>query len=317
MHAARSACIGLLSAAIGLTAAAGCGSPEITTAPISPVSSTGSASAATAATPRAGVGDTLELAGSQAGERMAVTVTQVVDPAFPSTGFDSPSPGDRLVAVQFRLSNTGTAPYSDSPSNGAQVIDSTGQGFNAVIAGTSTAGPAFPAGVRVAPGESALGFITFDIPARSAVAKVQFTLESGFAAQTGQWTVTGAPGSPRTPGAPTTPGSARTPGTPATPTATPTVSTAAPAQVVLDYVAAINSHDYARAWALGGRNLGGSYQSFVAGFADTAHDTVTITSVRGNTVGVVLDALQNDGSHRFYSGTYTVVNGVITGAAIR
>ncbi|WP_370217495.1 DUF4352 domain-containing protein [Kitasatospora sp. GAS1066B] len=261
------------------------------------------------------MGDTLELAGTEAGARMAVTVTQVVDPAQPADQFSSPSPGQHFVAVQFRLNNIGTTGYSDSPSNGAQLIDTSGQGFNAAITDTTTAGPAFPAGVHIAPGGTALGFITFQVPDTSTVAKVQFTLASGFAQQTGQWnvpassgaTATSVPSSAPPATAPGSPGAAATPGT---------SSATDPQQVVTNYFAAVNAHDFATAWALGGKNLAHDYQSFVAGFSTTSLDTLTVTGVQGGTVTVQLDATQTDGSHHLFVGSYTVQNGVITGANV-
>ncbi|MEV4616892.1 hypothetical protein AB0K43_30505 [Kitasatospora sp. NPDC049258] len=333
MRSARCARAVAGCAVLGLGVLAGCGSPDITTSPVSttsaragarsstaaPSSAPGS-TAGTAAPQRAAVGDALGLTGFQPDERMTVTVTQVVDPATPTSAGLAPSPGHRLVAVQFRLLNTGTAVYSDAPSNGATLIDSQGQGFNALAYAPTTAGPAFPAGVHLAQGESALGFISFDLPAGSSPAKVQFTLESGLAAQTGQWTVTGGSGGSGAPAA-SAAGTA-TPAAPSTPARTTATTTATavptdPGQVVRDYYAAINAHDYARAWALGGRNLSPSFAAFGAGFADTASDALTVTGVHGNTVEVTLDATARDGSHRHFAGSYTVVDGVITGASIR
>lgn len=86
--------------------------------------------------------------------------------------------------------------------------------------------------------------------------------------------------------------------------------------VVRAYFDAINAGDYRRAWDLGGKNLGGSYESFVAGFADTVNDTVTVTSTNGAEVLVTLDAEQSDGSIRHFVGTYTVRGGVITAAHV-
>ena len=78
------------------------------------------------------------------------------------------------------------------------------------------------------------------------------------------------------------------------------------------YVAAINRHDYARAWTLGGRNSTSSYSAFKQGFGTTAKDTLTIDSVSGNVVTAQLTALQTDGTVKTYHGDYTVRNGVIT-----
>ncbi|MFF3068842.1 hypothetical protein [Kitasatospora sp. NPDC057936] len=40
-----------------------------------------------------------------------------------------------------------------------------------------------------APGDTALGYITFQIPSSSKIQKVQFALDSGFAPTVGQWDV--------------------------------------------------------------------------------------------------------------------------------
>jgi hypothetical protein len=99
-------------------------------------------------------------------------------------------------------------------------------------------------------------------------------------------------------------------------TAPPTVTSTG--DVVNAYFAAINAGDYPRAWALGGANIqGGSYTSFVQGFASTTYDAVTILSVTGETATIELDALQSDGTHRHFAGTYTVRGGVIVAANVR
>jgi hypothetical protein len=83
--------------------------------------------------------------------------------------------------------------------------------------------------------------------------------------------------------------------------------------VVRRFYAAINDRDYPTAWALGGKNFGRSYQAFVAGFADTDHDDLRITAVRGQLVDVRLVASQDGGTRQtVYAGTYRVVGGVIT-----
>jgi hypothetical protein len=91
-----------------------------------------------------------------------------------------------------------------------------------------------------------------------------------------------------------------------------------PDQVVENFYDAINAHDYQTAWALlGGNKLGQTYQQFVAGFARTADDALSITGVNGDTVTVELVATQDDGSVRTYRGTYTVHGGRIVKANIR
>lgn len=106
--------------------------------------------------------------------------------------------------------------------------------------------------------------------------------------------------------------------TPSSPTTESSPATGSPEGTVEAYFDAINVGDYRRAWELGGKNIqGGSYTAFAQGFKDTAHDSVTIVSVVGDTVEVELDATQTDGTHQYFAGTYTVRDGVIVAADIQ
>ena len=99
---------------------------------------------------------------------------------------------------------------------------------------------------------------------------------------------------------------------------TPTASAPlGPAATVQAYIAAINDHNYPRAWALGGKNTGQSYNAFASGFNGTASDQLTIVSVSGDVVTVRLAATQTDGAVDDYHGTYTVAGGVITQSDIQ
>ncbi len=85
-----------------------------------------------------------------------------------------------------------------------------------------------------------------------------------------------------------------------------------PSRTVRAYFAAINAHNYLRAWDLGGRDTGSSYVGYVNGFGTTVKDTVTIVSVSGSVVTARITAMQTDGAVKTYQGTYTVIKGVIT-----
>ncbi|AVZ70995.1 hypothetical protein SLUN_00675 [Streptomyces lunaelactis] len=182
---------GLLAAAVACS-----GDEKVTTTPASTPAQESPAterpSAAQSPTPSrapsATVGNTLDLTGTGNGEKLAVTVVRVVDPAGAKNEFSSPEAGMRFVAVQFRLKNTGTAVYKDSPSNGAKVVDTQGQQFDATFEET-TAGPNFPGSVTIGPGDTGLGFIIFEVPKASKIAKVQFAMNSGYSTDTGQWNV--------------------------------------------------------------------------------------------------------------------------------
>jgi serine/threonine protein kinase len=97
----------------------------------------------------------------------------------------------------------------------------------------------------------------------------------------------------------------------------PAQDAAGPAATVQAYIRAINSHDYQKAWVLGGKYTGESYQSFVQGFNGTQHDYLTIVSVSGNVVNIRLAAAQTDGTVQHYQGTYTVNDGSITASHIQ
>ncbi|MEV0411295.1 DUF4352 domain-containing protein [Streptomyces sp. NPDC050448] len=136
-----------------------------------------------------GSGETIPLSGNEPGRHLDVTLTRVVDPADPAPpGSDSDSDPDRLVAVQLRLENTGTAAYKDSPAKASHLLDSDGQRFTGSNT-TTTAGPAFPDTVTLAPGDSALGFVTFRLPNDAGLAAVQFALNAGLADDVGHWSL--------------------------------------------------------------------------------------------------------------------------------
>ncbi|CAL9366181.1 DUF4352 domain-containing protein [Streptomyces sp. enrichment culture] len=132
------------------------------------------------------VGDTLTLRGMENGSQLDVTVVKVADPAKSADQFMEPDAGKRWVGVQFKLVNTGEAAYSDSPSNGAQVADSEGQQFDTTF-GDITAGPTMASSVKLKPGAQGLGWVVFEVPEAAKLATVQFTMDSGFADQTGEW----------------------------------------------------------------------------------------------------------------------------------
>ncbi|PZH18355.1 hypothetical protein C1I97_03870 [Streptomyces sp. NTH33] len=139
-----------------------------------------------AASEVAKVGDTLTLKGMKGGSRLDVTVVKVADPAKSADEFTEPDSGKRFVGVQFKLVNTGKAAYDDSPSNGAQVADSEGQQFDTTFADI-TAGPSMSSALKLKPGAQGLGWIVFEVPKASKLDTVQFTMDSGFADQTGEW----------------------------------------------------------------------------------------------------------------------------------
>jgi hypothetical protein len=101
-------------------------------------------------------------------------------------------------------------------------------------------------------------------------------------------------------------------GQPQPPASSP--AAASPQAVVRAYFAAINAHQWRKVWDLGGKNFGRTYDQMVAGYRSTAHDVLTSVHGHGRVVTVRLRAHQTDGTVRIYRITYTVQDGVITGA---
>jgi Domain of unknown function (DUF4352) len=136
------------------------------------------------------IGQWWELHGMDPNLVMRVTLVQGSDPAPPKDAFFAPGKDARFVALQIRLENVGSVMYSDSPGNGAVIVDADGQQFSESLGAGTTLGPTFGAGVRVPPGGSALGYLVFELPKSAKPAVFQFTLDSGFGPETGEWDLT-------------------------------------------------------------------------------------------------------------------------------
>lgn len=134
---------------------------------------------------------------------------------------------------------------------------------------------------------------------------------------------TGAPTpTPTGPTAPTSPAVPIPPAPPRTTSPPPPVTVpnvTSPWAVVSAYYAAIESGNFAEAWALigSGATTGQTYQEFVDGFACTGAQAVTNDGVRGDQVSFTLTAVDTCTGHiQTFSGTDTVRNGVIVAADV-
>lgn len=134
---------------------------------------------------RAAVGDAITLRGTEDGLQVRVTVTSVIDPGTAGE-FMEPSEGQRYVGVDLQLENVGTLPYDDSPDNGAQLIDQDNRQYSPTFAEINDC-QTFGGGVTMSPGDTRAGCVIFAIPEPAALRSFQFTLDSGFAPQTGVW----------------------------------------------------------------------------------------------------------------------------------
>jgi hypothetical protein len=182
----------LVAAAIGLVALAACESQTVIDQPSasgSEITDDGLIEKPGETKKTAALGDSIDLRGQSEGERMRVTVIELVDPAPSKDDIFTPEAGNKFVAVQIRLENIGSEVYSDSPTNGAVIIDTEDQQFRATFEDTS-AGPGFGGSATITVGDKRVGYITFEMPASAKPRIFQFTLSSGFAPETGEWTTT-------------------------------------------------------------------------------------------------------------------------------
>lgn len=169
---------------------AACGPSTITSTP-DPVplheqpGDTGGEKAAPAK-PKAKLGDTITLAGNTEGLKIAVTPTKVVQKGTPANAIVTPKEGFRLFAVTFEIKNVGTAAYDDSPSNCVKVVDTDGQEYSASLGGEITQAHTFGS-TKIAPGDRRRGALVFEVPESAEIDKVQYTPESGFGPETGEW----------------------------------------------------------------------------------------------------------------------------------
>jgi restriction system protein len=88
-----------------------------------------------------------------------------------------------------------------------------------------------------------------------------------------------------------------------------------PAQVVREYVAAINRRDWQQVWELGGKNRGrgpyATYAGMISGYQGTIRDALTEMHVSGNTVTGQFLAYQAGNVIQPYRFQYTVRGGAI------
>ena len=178
----------------GVLMLAACATPEVTTAPDEAASDVAATEpVAPASTPEpeptetARVGSTISLTGNDEGAEVAVKVVEVIDGAAAANEFFQAEAGNKFIAVRVELSNTGQAVYSDAPRNGALLLNAANEQFTATIAEVQGCQEFAGGGVTLPPGSTALGCLTFELPADATAARFQFTLDSGFGPETGIW----------------------------------------------------------------------------------------------------------------------------------
>lgn len=170
--------------AVMLLALVGCAGQKVVTEPAS-AGSNASPTATPAKAAAATVGNSLELKGVDPTTEIRATLMKVVDPGTPGE-YGSAGAGKRLVGIQIRIENTGTAVYNDAPGNGARLVDAAGQQYSEEFAEIREGAP-FEGVVTMSVGDNRVGTIVFAVPAGQALRSFQFALNSGFGPDTGEW----------------------------------------------------------------------------------------------------------------------------------
>ena len=177
----------VLALAVSLAGCKSSGSTVSTTAANTAAATKAAAAPAPSQKP-AGLGATIDVTGESAGEKLAVTLVKVDSNAQSTDGFSTPPAGDAYFAAQIQIKNIGTAAYSDSADNCLVVKDGKGQTFQADLLSAVSSGPTMDQ-VNIAPGDTSLGWVVFDVTKGDTVAEVQFTPDSGMGGDTAQWTI--------------------------------------------------------------------------------------------------------------------------------
>jgi hypothetical protein len=168
------------------TTSAGTVNSTVATTPSSSTPPTTKPSKATAH-----VGATLTLTGDNA--TAAVTLTQVINPA---TGADGPPTddngnpnGDTYVATLLTVKNTGTQSFQGDANSDSTLIGSNDQSYTADFDDVNECTNFNSGSYQLGAGESATGCVVFVLPAGVTPAKFQYSPDSGFSSNFGEWLI--------------------------------------------------------------------------------------------------------------------------------
>jgi Domain of unknown function (DUF4352) len=132
------------------------------------------------------VGGTLTLTTADSGS-VAITVSQIIDPAQGADQFTTPDQGKRFVGVKLVVKDTGSASETDDVNTDVSVIGSDNQSYTPTF-DSITGCTNFNSGTyALTNGETATGCVVFQVPTGVTVDKVQYQPSAGFSNQTGEW----------------------------------------------------------------------------------------------------------------------------------
>ncbi|ORW67553.1 DUF4352 domain-containing protein [Mycolicibacter senuensis] len=137
-----------------------------------------------AAKPAAHVGQTLDLM-RIGGQKIAVTLTEVIDPATVPNGWGEA--GKTYIATKLRIENSGTTTIVGNSNSDVSVVGSDDHDYRADFA-TVTECQDFGYGwFLIAAGSSSTGCVVFALPAGVSATKVRYSPSSGISQDVGEW----------------------------------------------------------------------------------------------------------------------------------
>lgn len=136
------------------------------------------------ARPAAHIGQTLNLM-RIGGQKIAVTLTDVINPATVPNGWGEP--GKTYIATKLRIENAGTTTIVGNSNSDVSVVGSDDQRYEADFA-TVTECQDFGYGwFLIAAGSSSTGCVVFALPAGVTATKVRYAPSSGISHDVGEW----------------------------------------------------------------------------------------------------------------------------------
>lgn len=154
-------------------------------APPASASSPAAAPPATTAAAKLKVGGTATL--TTPSGPLEITLVKIVDPASAEKSGRRPAAGEKYVAVQFKFVNKGTMLVTDD-FHGIRAADGQDQPVNVQADVETDAGATIDVfqGLKLAQGDTTLGYITFHMPTSTKIVRIQYTLSGG---GTAEWTL--------------------------------------------------------------------------------------------------------------------------------
>lgn len=164
---------------LAMVAVAGCGTTAVDTSP-APTAAAGQTAA------KATIGDTLNIKGTDTELAVALLKTKRL-PAESTYGVEV---HPAVYGVQLSVKNTGSVVYDDTIGNCVALIDTKTQTYDCELPISDKSGGSMPGqlwDVKIAPGDKRTGWIFFAMKRSQKPRTLQFTADSGFGSEVGEW----------------------------------------------------------------------------------------------------------------------------------